>query len=510
MEKRSRISSYFLTILSAVLILNFGCSDDFFNEKAGDRITPEQHYQSVIDLEVSMYGAIVPLQEALPKLIMYDGLRSDMMQVTPNADAYLNELNDHVISVGNPYTNPADLYKVIININEVLANVGTVAAKDKQADSLYVRAVTGALIGMRSWAYLTISRMYGKVAYIEDNLTSIPSDITQKVIIKYDLIDTLINQIKPYIHDNSTGTKYFERRFGNYVNTKALLGELYLEKNDYVNATEWLKKACESYDNHPILFKGDKTYKELAWANIFFNAESQGIETICVVPFSSDEGQFNPLPAWTYDQYVVKPTTVLVDSFMSQLTVTGDTGDIFRGQDYTFYEDSISGFSVIAKYLIPLLESYSSDIIISRATDIHLLLAEAYNRMGDATSQKFALMLLNDGVNKLNPKPAEFSRWSNNLGVRGRVSLQSRIVPLSMADPDSIINLIEDFIIAERAMELAFEGKRWNDLVRIAERRGDPAYLADRVAAKYPLGSGDYNRLHNLLMDPASWYLPFK
>ena len=33
--------------------------------------------------------------------------------------------------------------------------------------------------------------------------------------------------------------------------------------------------------------------------------------------------------------------------------------------------------------------------------------------------------------------------------------------------------------------ELAFEGERFYDLMRVAQRRGDNAYLADRIAAKF-------------------------
>lgn len=129
--------------------------------------------------------------------------------------------------------------------------------------------------------------------------------------------------------------------------------------------------------------------------------------------------------------------------------------------------------------------------------------------MGDATSQKYALMLLNQGVNKENPKPAPFTRWSANVGVRGRAYLKSREVPKNMISTDSITTLIENFIIDERALELAFEGKRWFDLVRIAERRNDPAYLADRVAAKFE-GTSYYDAVHEKLMNPANWYLPYK
>jgi starch-binding outer membrane protein, SusD/RagB family len=174
MKNKLRITPYLLAIFSAILVFNFGCKDEFFDEKAGDRITPDQHYQSLIDANVSLQGAIIPLQDAMPKLIMLDGLRSDMMEVTPNANSFLQELNYQIISSNNPITDPSDLYKVIINVNEVLANIDGIAEKDKEYDALTAYIYKGALIGMRAWTYLTLVRLYNKVVYIDDNLTSIP------------------------------------------------------------------------------------------------------------------------------------------------------------------------------------------------------------------------------------------------------------------------------------------------------------------------------------------------
>jgi starch-binding outer membrane protein, SusD/RagB family len=517
MEKRSRITLFFLAILCGVLVINFSCSDEFFTEKAGDRITPDQHYKSSIDLQVSMYGAVVLLQDIIPKMIMMDGLRSDMMDVTSNADAYLNEINNQIISVDNPYTQTSAFYKVIININEVLINTDKVAGSDQQADSIFIRDAKANLLGMRAWIYLNLIHLYGdNIPYIEGNLTSLPANLSQKVLSKDVLIDTLINQIIPYIHDNSVGTAYAENQFGGFVNHKAVLGELYLEKNDYSNAVIWLKKACESYDNPAPLYKCDKTYKEVAWSNIFLNAGDQGIENIGVVSFSSDEDQFNPLADWTghTNSYMVKPTRIIIDSFSSQISVVGLNGDAFRGAGITFNADTLGQIDettyltepYITKYEIPSVESFSTDIIISRAADLHLLMAEAYNRLGDPDSRKYALMLLNDGASKESPKPPPFVRWAANLGIRGRVSIQARTVPPYMTDQDSIMNFVEDIIMAERAMELAFEGKRWFDLVRVANRRGDPAYLADRVAAKFE-DPGKAEQIRGILMNPANWYL---
>jgi len=505
MKHRARIKSYFLAILSLAMVLNFGCNEDFFNETAGDRITPDQHYQSQIDAVVSLQGAIIPLQDILPRAIMLDGLRSDLMDVTPNADAWLNELNDHIISSGNPYTDPSDYYKVIVNINEALANVDRVGQIDPDYDDFIAHFVRGAFIGMRAWTYFQLVRTYGEAAYIEDNLTSLPEDLAQNYLSKEVLIDTLINQLIPYIHENyPSEDEFIEVKINHYVNTKALLGELYLEINDYTNAAYYLKLACESYLNQTSLLKVDDTYKDLGWGGIFLNAETQSIENLSVIPFNSIEDQKNPLIDWMWYKHMVEPTEVIIDMFNSQTSADGSEGDLYRGM-VTLWVDTLYDYSLITKYLVDGNDPFSSDIIISRAADLHLLLAEAYNRMGDEESQEYALMLLNQGVNNENPKPPIFSKWSRNLGIRGRIYLKPAKVPGSLSG-NKRIEFIEELILAERAMELAYEGKRWFDLVRIAERRNEPEFLADKVAEKFR-GTGRYNEIHSRLMNPDTWYL---
>lgn len=518
MKKRIQITSFWLAVFSMVLMISPGCSDDFFNQKAGDRITPEQHYRNMVDADVSLQGAIIPLQDVLPALIILDGLRSDIMEVTPNASAIFRNINDHNLQAGNTFINPAGFYKVIVNVNEVLANIEKIALTDREFNALTLNAYKGALIGMRAWTYLTLARLYGKVAYIPDNMTVLPSSLNQKILTREVIIDTLINQLIPYIQDNSTGTQYEELRFDHYVNNKSLLGELYLEKKDYIHAADYLKLACESYLNDYALLKVDRTYQNAAWSTIFLNAESASIENLCVIPFSSDEDQNNTLAYWighTY-RYMVKPSEVLTDSFRMQINAAGVAGDAWRGAGVTYDVDTLAKLDgnkyltekYITKYEIDRMDPASSDIIVSRAADIHLLLAEALNRTEVAENQKFALMLLNEGVNKENPKPPAYTRWSSNVGVRGRVYLKPRVVPETLKGSE-LTKYIEDLIMAERTMELAFEGKRWFDLVRVAERRNDPAYLADKVAAKFK-GTTKYNEIRNKLMIPANWYLPFE
>lgn len=73
-------------------------------------------------------------------------------------------------------------------------------------------------------------------------------------------------------------------------------------------------------------------------------------------------------------------------------------------------------------------------------------------------------------------------------------------------DYDYLIqDCIEDLIVEEEGLELAFEGTRFFDLMRVAHRRGDDSYLAKRVARR----SGEHDaQLENLLSDHKNWYFP--
>lgn len=70
-----------------------------------------------------------------------------------------------------------------------------------------------------------------------------------------------------------------------------------------------------------------------------------------------------------------------------------------------------------------------------------------------------------------------------------------------------VIEAVEDLIIDEDGLELAFEGTRFSDLARVAMRRNDPSYLAKRVARRG--GTMDMGLYNFLSRSVKNWYLPF-
>jgi len=185
--------------------------------------------------------------------------------------------------------------------------------------------------------------------------------------------------------------------------------------------------------------------------------------------------------------------------------------------------------TVIWKYSIGKgVFDQDANFIVYRAAGVHLWLAELYvwwrfNQGGvvrEFTSN--AVNILNDGSN--------YSVSSSRLqrGVRGRVGVGGATDGLRVGNINYLRHpftnqvtgyldltgnfkglqlYLEDLIVGERARELAYEGERFYDLMRVAQRRNDPSYLAKKVSEKFPTERRE--AMYNLLLDEKNWYINY-
>jgi hypothetical protein len=285
------------------------------------------------------------------------------------------------------------------------------------------------------------------------------------------------------------------------------------------------------------------------WKSMFIRAQDPlfNSEWIWVLPFDSRFKQSTPfvdLFSNTGGKYLVKPSQVAIDLWNAQEQRNGFSYDQ-RGR-FTYVMEG--GQPVIKKHiynydpLIPL--ERTGKWFLSRAALLHLHFAEAANRDGQ---NKVAWAFLNPGgihtiydnpsttdvtqeFDTFLPYPYDFAArntnvpyfrdsWHRHDGVRGRayvtaLTLDSvkyfNMSTKSVIDAEGLKRDIEDKLITEAALELAYEGHRWPDLLRIAIRRNDPGFLASKVYDKLQKAGrvADAEQARARL-EAGDWFLPF-
>lgn len=102
------------------------------------------------------------------------------------------------------------------------------------------------------------------------------------------------------------------------------------------------------------------------------------------------------------------------------------------------------------------------------------------------------------------------SETANTIGIHSRgsgwgsASAYYQMPDTASLSLDEQIEAVEDMIVNEAALEFAFEGTRFYDLMRVALRRSDVDYLADRVAMRTGVNN---EALRVKLQTQANWYL---
>jgi len=350
---------------------------------------------------------------------------------------------------------------------------------------------------------------------------------------------------------------------------KALLGDLCLWAEKYEDAARWYHDYLNDREK-PVLMEYSNriTWKSISSFDASNISDAYAIwsgdEVLSYIPMEKQafDGHISELNnvfnSTTQNSYYFQLTPsksmrqlsaaqIYCMKYQAESSTTVDTiyaprtglfqelyvGDLRLVSNY--YEASLSGqdpYSERSSLYQSIYKHNGMRVMTYRSPMVYLHYAEALNRAGYPQS---AFAVLKYGLCQDNLAQAvdaeeqtragdliKFSTavftYKNTRGIHSRGSGDSDcnahyVLPVPEAALSSLqdtiayqIPLVEDMIVDELALEGAFEGNRFYDLLRVASRPGrDAAYLADRVARRG--GSLDVS-LHTKLMDKNNWFLP--
>lgn len=517
------------------------------------------------DSVYSVLGIVNRMQLIADRTVLLGEVRSDLVEPTEAASADLKRLSAFDLTQANKYNQVSDYYAIINNCNFYLAHVDTALERRGRKLFEYEYAVVKAY---RAWTYLELVKNYGQVPLITKPMMT-EREAEEALKMQYTdikgICNFFIDDLTPYAKTpqpnygtiNGLNSKFF------FIPVRALLGDLCLWAGRYEEAARWYNSYLNDELEPVTLNYGSRS----RWTSATdFQSPSaaysvSSTEVLSYIPMearifdgtvSDLSNVFNSTLENNY-YFQMTPSASLrrlsadqVNCIEYKTETTTDTvyaprsglsNDLFVGdlRLYSYFrqtsrggQDEYSEYSSLSQSISKLS---TAQIATYRKTMVYLRYAEALCR---ARLPQSAMCVLKYGmcpehiythIDSLERVDAgDLINFDANtftqeiaLGIHSRGSGDSQcnayyVLPQPASAlatrQDTIdyqIPLVEDLIINEMALEGAFEGYRFYDLMRVALRRNDPSYLANPISRR----SGETNeQLRALLMDQKNWFLP--
>jgi hypothetical protein len=569
--------------LSLIVIANLLSFTSCKNDELGDAVKYDNFYQNLSDADRAVLGVYAQFTSLAKQVVVLNELRADMMDVTTAATPELEKLNLNQIDSTNTWVSPLQFYAVINSCNDVLANFDKMLAENKFTRDEYNERYSD-IGALRTWIYLQLVNIYGRVPYITEPLVNL-TDV-EKYKGQRENADVLLPKLIEFMKslpllDDYTYSNLINGNPNGYslepmfISKKILLGDLYLYNNQYAEAAHYYRIAMSTDETsanlnakrmryrlynyaftatsgepgwYAIVFRDghieDENGMINTWKYIFSDVPTSrkatdraSMERIWCIPFDDKLKPVNPFTN-IFEGYQLKASDYAMDSLW---------GKPMRNQfpyDARGKGGSYTGNGLISKYSgtnSNTLAKQHGYWMLYRAAGLHLRYAEAANRAG---YPYLAWCFLNNGIKNekyrykkadgsyfpddscyvtgkspFEPYPTDYRfdaryprEWDANAGVRGRAFMPVVNFPAGLSTQLDSIQWLEKQIVREAGLELAFEGQRWSDLVRIARRMNKEGrdgfhFLFDENIKK------KYERANipapNFSTTESSWYLPF-
>lgn len=502
MRKRFYIIPIIALLFSAGMLT--GCND-FFDPDNNNSVREDDFGSAREDLNAGALGIYSALSQEVHKFLLWGSARADLVtEGIQGQDLYIAEFVNNHVTDRNPYTNYDGLYKAIARCNRQIENIAKVSKVDFSLDNNTINAFYGEAYYLRALCYFYLVRTFKEFPVIVDDLSENIVRVTEQGdTIRLKTLDLTKEELRAIALKPTAETEAWKQVFSDVKKAMGMLrvapkwnGVNISNLEKYGRATlasayglgadvalwlgEYLKASA-----YADLVRTNSNYdvtSPATWGNTF-TATTAATHDLALLAYDFNKShETNRLQEFTSNvasdggEYLLQPVKDVLDSLFTE------SSDIRPAYTYK----RINNHNLIWKYIgldgeAAMRKSHESTASwhIYRSADIYLIKGLAENRRGNPGGGLTFLNMLRTN--------------------RGLKKLETKDVDLSMEN-------LEDLLLAERARELAFEGKRWYDLLLVSKVFGREDVLPATVSRKYP--KAERAAMYQYLQNQDHWYLP--
>lgn len=423
-----KISLFVITFL-----ISLSSCDNYLNLQPTDGLVSDDYWKNKEEVLSVLGAAYEKFADLDHTLFVHGEVRGDLI-INDNAPSSQRKMMESNIEPNNGFAKWSGFYSVINLCNHVITLAPAVQDKDATFTDYQKDQYIAEATFIRSLCYFYLVRIFNDVPYVTDPTRSDNAEFFEKQTSADDILVALTADLKAIRTPKEYPTVEETKCRATAAAVNSLLADISLWNEDY--------DACISYIE-AVEASGKYFLKPaLRW----FENYSPGLslENIFEIYFDAANNQSNSLFTNTYtrDYYQISPYAYEILNVDETLA-----NEIVRGSGTYFHNVTlkIAKYAKVTSYSNTTRsgsEQASANFIIYRLADLYLMKAEAYSQ-------------------KENPEYEKALEYINIIRER------SNMLPIS---PSFGAVPFEDAILEERAKELAFEGKRWFDLLRMGRR----------------------------------------
>lgn len=475
-----------LTIIFLTIILSSSC-DSWLDVQPEDGVVRERYWKTKEEVRAAVLGCYSQMLDSkmMQQYFIWGEMRAEMATPASGANADLIALNTGEITSTNNFTDWASFYKVINQCNTVIELAPAVLNIDESFSEKQLNEYIAEVTCIRSLMYFYLVRTFRDVPY---SVTASIYDYQNFSIPKTDgktIIDNLISSLEaienniPIKYDITSASQQESAnpnkgRF-NYYGWASLLADIYLWKGEYNKCIDMTTRVIES---------GQYSLVPVARAEILsYNIETGRIDTVYEAQQGDVVSMFNTMYAQgnsvesilelqnppTYINPYVSMFSANVNnsievnqaSFSNEYFIPSNIDRIWRDirtEGIAFQGKYVWKWAGLNNTTSPVqwrtTSISNSNWIFYRLADIMLMKAEALTEQAMGNNDQEKLKQALELVKKIR--------------ARGNAPESTDMFYKNAGELDA--KTMEEFILAERTRELSFEGKRWFDLIRMAQR----------------------------------------